>query len=112
MSAHEAPSLEWVASHYALLQELEPFLLVMRFPPRPRSSNDAWFGKAGGVVKGERKALHERISQGFLAEHSPVHEGQTLVAIVLAGPPGSGKSTSLRTLFEQGDTHITSPFET
>lgn len=105
MSAHEAPSLEWVASHYALLQELEPFL--RHDAPTATVNNDAWFGKAGGVVKGERKALHERISQGFLAEHSPVHEGQTPVAIVLAGPPGSGKSTSLRTLFEQGDTHIT-----
>lgn len=26
MSAHEAPSLEWIASHYSLLQELEPHL--------------------------------------------------------------------------------------
>lgn len=104
----EVPSLAWIASHYALLQEIEPFL--RHDAPTATINNPCWFqSDPSGHVSAlkERTALHEHIVAGFLAEHSPVREGQTPVAIVLAGPPGSGKSTSLRTLFEDGDTRIT-----
>lgn len=40
----ETPSLEWIASHYSLLQELEPHL--RHDTPAATVNNDAWFGKA------------------------------------------------------------------
>jgi dephospho-CoA kinase len=104
----ETPSLEWISSHYSLLQELEPHL--RHDAPTATVNNPAWFapdddGKLS-VLK-VREDLHNQIIAEFFQGHSPVPEGQTPVAIVLAGPPGSGKSTSLRTLFEERDAHIT-----
>ena len=104
----ETPSLEWIASHYSLLQELEPHL--RHDAPTATVNNPAWFapdddGKLNALKV--REDLHNQIIAEFFQGHLPVPEGQTPVAIVLAGPPGSGKSTSLHTLFNQGDTHIT-----
>lgn len=104
----ETPSLEWIASHYSLLQELEPHL--RHDAPTATVNNPAWFapddeGKLNALKV--REDLHNQIISEFFQGHSPAPEGQTPVAIVLAGPPGSGKSTSLHTLFNQGDTHIT-----
>lgn len=104
----ETPSLEWIASHYSLLQELEPHL--RHDAPTATVNNPEWFrfdSKGKLVALQSRADLHNQIITEFFQGHSPAPEGQTPVAIVLAGPPGSGKSTSLHTLFNQGDTHIT-----
>jgi len=61
--------------------------------PHSTMNNPAWFDPATGFTP-ERRSLHRRI----IAEHRATQPDvrQDRLAVVLAGPPGAGKSTALQ----------------
>lgn len=106
MSDHKPPSLNWVEDHYKLIQELYQTELSTN-APTATINNPAWFKHTQGalIVTESRKDLHFCIYETLLAGYQPAQ--QTPTAILLAGPPGSGKSTSLNTIFASQDNQIT-----
>jgi len=62
--------------------------------PTVTMNNPAWFRPATGITA-ERTALHDRLIAEYKERHAQARHDQQ--AIVLAGPPGAGKSTVLRT---------------
>lgn len=106
MSDHKPPSLNWVEDHYRLIQELYQTELSTN-APTATINNPAWFKHTQGalIATESRKDLHFCIYETLLAGYQPAQ--QTPTAILLAGPPGSGKSTSLNTIFASQDNQIT-----
>lgn len=106
MSDHKPPSLNWVEDHYKLIQELYQTELSTN-APTATINNPAWFKHTQGalIVTESRKDLHFCIYETLLAGYQPAQ--QTPTSILLAGPPGSGKSTSLNTIFASQDNQIT-----
>ena len=99
MSDHKPPSLNWVEDHYKLIQELYQTELSTN-APTATINNPAWFKHTQGalIATESRKDLHFCIYETLLAGYQPAR--QTPTAILLAGPPGSGKSTSLNTILQ------------
>ncbi len=62
--------------------------------PNVTMNNPAWFRPSSGITA-ERTALHDRLIAEYREQHAQARHDQR--AIVLAGPPGAGKSTVLRT---------------
>lgn len=106
MSDHKPPSLNWVEDHYKLIQELYQTELSTN-APTATINNPAWFKHTQGalIATESRRDLHFCIYETLLAGYQPAQ--QTPTAILLAGPPGSGKSTSLNTIFASQDNQIT-----
>ncbi|MDA8440163.1 MAG: zeta toxin family protein [Propionibacterium sp.] len=63
--------------------------------PTVTMNNPAWFRPATGITAAGRIALHDRLIAECREQHAQARHDQR--AIVLAGPPGAGKSTVLRT---------------
>jgi predicted ABC-type ATPase len=60
--------------------------------PYATMNNPAWFRPVTGFTP-ERRALHQRLLDNYRAQYPNVRQDRR--AIVLAGPPGAGKSTVL-----------------
>lgn len=70
--------------------------------PNATTANREWFRKApGGGLQptSSRNELHQEILTRFVTERPDVVQGKR--CIVLAGPPGAGKSTTLKTLVSE-----------
>lgn len=91
-----------VTAHRETVRELmRPGQVLAVDSPYGTTMQRAWFTAPDSPTP-ERRAMHRRLLEEFRAEHPDVEAGRQ--AIVLAGPPGAGKSTVLRSLLgEQGD---------
>ncbi len=69
-------------------------------------SNRQWFTE-WGVPNKQREELHNRILRQTLGPQLSVGQVDPPIAILLAGPPGSGKSSARRALFDASDERIT-----
>lgn len=72
--------------------------------PTATTANPAWFMRApGGRLRptAERRELHTKMLADFADESPDVKQQRR--CIVLAGPPGAGKSTTLDTLIKPGE---------
>ena len=99
------PSLRAV-QHYEALQELTNAGALAPEGRYASISNPLWF-QPDGTPMPARKRLHRSITTDLLNTAPPVELGEQQVAILLAGPPGSGKSSARRALFEASDDQIT-----
>lgn len=106
-------SYEQADAHYALLQSLKAQGLFHPSGPHATTSNVQWF-ESNETLTPERADLHEEITDHVLngtlgqynrGEHipsdlpAPPRQQDHPIAILLAGPPGSGKSTAKREVF-------------
>ncbi|VEG27151.1 zeta toxin family protein [Actinomyces howellii] len=100
------------ARHYAVLQALrdraggDP---LRADAPTATINNPRWFSHANGMLvpRHARSRLHQRLAAEITSAGQPAPPGARPVAILLAGPPGSGKSTSIDDVFSRGDRAIT-----
>lgn len=72
--------------------------------PHATMSNPRWFSDAK-TPRRARLELHERLQERFSADDAPT-EGR---ALILAGPPGAGKSTIFEKLFTAGEWRVLDP---
>lgn len=120
-------SYEQADAHYAILQSLKDQGLFDPSGPHATISNPQWF-RASNRARFMRSLMHEEITRHILngtlgqynrGEHipsdfpTPPRQVDHPIAILLAGPPGSGKSTAKREVFGEiegkpADTSITS----
>lgn len=104
---------EQADTHYALLQSLKEEGFFNPSGQHATTSNPQWFDTEGSPTP-ERKKFHNEIQRhalnGTLAQFNqgqPIPASQPMpprqlerpIAILLAGPPGSGKSTAKREVF-------------
>lgn len=66
------------------------------------TQNSEWFNVRRQEPRAARRALHNELLTGFVAAHPEV--AQERKAIVLAGPPGAGKSSVVETLIAETQT--------
>lgn len=66
------------------------------------TQNSEWFNVRRQEPRAARRVLHNELLTGFVASHPEV--AQERKAIVLAGPPGAGKSTVVATLIAETQT--------
>ncbi len=92
--------------HYRHLQRLRDSGALSPKGPHASISNPAWFHPQGDPAP-DRQELHDAIIDSIINDVAPSPIGQQPVAILLAGPPGSGKSSARRALFDAGDERIT-----
>jgi hypothetical protein len=84
--------------HAARLQALSrPGAPLAADSPHATVNNPRWFVRRHGrpIALAERRVLHEKLLANWRAD---VEAATQKRAIVLAGPPGAGKSTALRAL--------------
>lgn len=92
--------------HYQHLQTIRDRGGLDPKGPNASISNRQWFKENGNRTR-QRRELHDRIAQETLGPQSSTSQVNPPIAILLAGPPGSGKSSARRTLFDTGDERIT-----
>lgn len=93
-------------AHYRVLQQLRDHGSLTPEGPNASVSNPRWF-RSDGTLRQVRQAEHHRIINDVIGSSSAAQPSQQPIAILLAGPPGSGKSSARRSLFDAGDEQIT-----
>lgn len=104
---------EDVARHYAVLQALrsspggDP---LAAHAPTATINNPRWFSELDGhpIALPERKRFQVSLVASIAAQGRAAAAGAQPVAVLLAGPPGAGKSTGLNDVFERNDVPVTS----
>ncbi|CAM5531501.1 zeta toxin family protein [Leifsonia shinshuensis] len=92
-----------LAAHRQTLAELtRPGGPIGAVAPAASVKNPAWYRQATGLARASRENALARILERYRASTPNVKRGKA--AILLAGPPGSGKSSVLRTLLEREGT--------
>src|SRR5690554_3928367 len=88
------PDSAAIAAHRDVVRELAaPGGPLAPDSPHSTMNNPAWFDPDTGFTP-ERRALHRRIIAEHRAGQPDVRHDR--LAVVLAGPPGAGKSESLK----------------
>lgn len=95
------------ARHYLILQGLGKSLSANA--PTATINNPDWFTHTDGKSRPRRNRdhLHKQIISEIASNGQVAKPGAQPVAILLAGPPGSGKSTGFNDVFTRNDTAIT-----
>ncbi len=94
-----------VVEHYKLLQELRENGLLAPAGRNASISNAEWFHPIFGRTP-TRKQMHEELVHELVGAARP-QIASPPIAILLAGPPGSGKSSARRALFDVSDEQVT-----
>lgn len=98
-------SEDQAAAHRATLERLSADGGPLTTQSRTATvQNPEWFNVRRGEPRQERRRLHNEILARFIETHSEVRRDRK--AIVLAGPPGVGKSTAQAALIQASGTQL------
>lgn len=87
-----------IEQHWQSLMALsEPGQVLAADSPYATVKNPKWYGSRGPTA--ERRQLHDQILADFLAEKPDV--GHDRIAVIMAGPPGAGKTTIRKQVLDQ-----------